>query len=261
MHRTLAAALVIAAVNIVGAADLAAQARWDWSGRVAPGQTVEIKGVNGEIRAVAASGSEVRVSAEKSARRSDVDDVRIEVIEHSGGVTICAVYPTPSGSQANECRPGSGGRMSTRNNDVQVAFTVQIPAGVHFTGRSVNGSVNAENLSGNVDAHTVNGNVRLNTQGLARAKTVNGSIDVTMGRSDWRNTSSFETVNGQIRLAVAGELNAEVRASTVNGSITSDYPITVQGRFGSRSMTGTIGSGGRTLEMKTVNGSIELKRR
>jgi DUF4097 and DUF4098 domain-containing protein YvlB len=241
--------------------DLAAQSDWRWQGRVAAGQTVEIKGVNGAVRAVAASGNEVRASATKTARRSDVDEVQIVVLEHARGVTICAVYPAPRGRPANECAPGSGGRMNTQNNDVNVAFTVELPQGVDFLGRTVNGAIEASGLSGHVEAHTVNGEVRLVTSGTASARTVNGSIDANVGRSDWRDRVSFETVNGGITVTVAGDLNADVRASTVNGGISSDFPVTVQGRFGPRSVNGTIGAGGRLLEMKTVNGSINLRRR
>jgi hypothetical protein len=43
--------------------------------------------------------------ATKHGRRSDPAEVEIEVVEHAGGVTICAVYPSP-GSRPNECRQG-----------------------------------------------------------------------------------------------------------------------------------------------------------
>jgi hypothetical protein len=263
MYVTRIAALVIAGLagSHMAATDLAAQAQWNWQGRVPPGQAIEIRGVNGAVHAVAARGSEVRVSALKTARRSSIDDVRIVVVEHAGGVTICAVYPSAPGRPANECAPGSGGRMNVQNNDVDVAFTVEVPQGVNFTGRSVNGAIDASGMTGDVQAHTVNGNVRLATAATATARTVNGSINASVGRSDWRDRLSFETVNGAITVTVAGELNADIRASTVNGGIESDWPVTVQGRFGPRSVNGTIGSGGRLLEMKTVNGSIALKRR
>jgi DUF4097 and DUF4098 domain-containing protein YvlB len=260
MQRTLAAGIALAALLPFVPADLSAQAQWSWNRTMSAGQTLEIKGINGDIRAVAARGSEARVNVTKTARRSNVDDVEMVVVEHNGGVTICAIYPTPRNRPQNECRPGGGGRNSSQNNDVQVNFTIEVPAGVHFAGRNVNGAVHADGLTGNVDAHTVNGAVRLSTQGLARARTVNGAIEVRMGRADWNDTSSFETVNGGITLTVAGDLNADIRASTVNGNITSDFPVTVQGRFGPRSVNGTIGSGGRTLALKTVNGSISLKR-
>jgi DUF4097 and DUF4098 domain-containing protein YvlB len=49
-----------------------------------------------------------------------------------------------------------------------------------------------------------------------------------------------------------------VKGSTVNGGIESEFPLTVQGKFGPRSITGTIGKGGRRLELNTVNGGITL---
>jgi hypothetical protein len=51
-----------------------------------------------------------------------------------------------------------------------------------------------------------------------------------------------------------------VSASTVNGALSSDWPMTVRGRFGPRRMNGKIGAGGRELALQTVNGDIELRR-
>src|SRR4029450_10081304 len=86
-------------------------------------------GVNGGSDATAAAGAEAEVSAFKRARRSNPDEVEIKVVEHAGGVTICAVYPS-SGRGANTCEPGEGGHMHTRDNDTNVEFTVRVPAGV-----------------------------------------------------------------------------------------------------------------------------------
>jgi DUF4097 and DUF4098 domain-containing protein YvlB len=69
----------------------------------------------------------------------------------------------------------------------------------------------------------------------------------------------FTTVNGGITVEIPGDLDAEVEAATVNGGIETDFPITVRGRFTSKRMNGTIGRGGRTLELETVNGSIRLR--
>ena len=242
----------------------AAQAQdFRWHGRLAAGKRIEVKGVNGDVRAVAATGSEVVVTAAKRARRSDPDDVKIEVIEHEGGVTICAVYPTPPRARReNVCEPGEHWSSSTENNDVVVDFEVQVPAGVAFTGRTVNGEMGAEGLKADVSASTVNGSVRVTTTGLAEASTVNGSVYVEMGRSDWTDELDFSTVNGGITLILPAQLNTEVRASTVNGNLVTDYPLTITGRFGPRRMRGTIGSGGggRSLSLSTVNGEIRLKK-
>ena len=151
--------------------------------------------------------------------------------------------------------------MNTENNDVEVTFTVKVPRGVKYHAHTVNGEIRAAGLQSDVDAETVNGSVRISTTGHAVASTVNGSIDASMGNADWGDDVSFSTVNGAITLELPADVNAQLRASTVNGDIDSDFPITVQGRFGPRRVSGTLGRGGHELELETVNGSITLRKK
>lgn len=257
MQARFAFALLAAALTATPAM---AQDTWRWSKALAAGNTLEVKGINGDITATAASGNAVEIIAKKTAKRSDVDDVTFKVIEHSGGVTICAMYPTPRGKRANECAVGSGGRMSTNNNDVNVDFEVRVPRGVRLTARTVNGGVRATGLTADAETYTVNGGVRVETTGLARASTVNGNVDVIMGRSNWNEDLEFSTVNGSVEVTIPGNVNTEVHASMVNGSFSSDWPLTVKGKWGPKRVNGTIGNGGRELELSTVNGNIELRR-
>jgi Putative adhesin len=251
---SLAAMAAIVALPALGADD------FRWQGRVATGDAIEIKGVNGGIDAVPAAGPDVEVTAVKKARRSDPESVEIKVVEHEGGVTICSVYPSASG-RPNDCVAGSGGRMNVRDNDVSVEFLVRVPAGVRFVGRTVNGGIKASNLKADAEAYTVNGGIDIESGGVARGETVNGGIHASLGRSDWQGELSLKTVNGGIRLSVPQGLNADLRAQTVNGDISTDFPLTVQGRFSKRKLIGTIGSGGRQLELETVNGGIELRKK
>jgi hypothetical protein len=258
------AAILLVGLATSGEATLSAQRAaeaFEWRGTVLQGSAIEIKGVNGDIAAEPASGSEVEVTAVRKGRRSDPNGVRIEVVTHGDGVTICAVYPDVDG-RANECQPGDGGRMNTRDNDVNVAFTVRVPAGVRLVGRTVNGDVTTSAaLAGPVSLRTVNGTAEFSTSSHGEASTVNGSIRATLGSALWQGTLSFETVNGSITVDLPADLSAEVRAKTVNGDITTDFPLTVTGRVSRRSLSGTIGGGGRTLELETVNGSVKLNRR
>ena len=242
----------------VGAAAQAGDFRW--RGAVTAGRTVEVRGVNGRVEAAPAAGGEVEVVAVKHGRRSNPAEVRVEVVEHADGVTICAVYPSTDPTRPNVCAPGGEGRMSVNNNDVVVDFTVRVPAGVRLRGLTVNGDVEARGLRSDVEAKTVNGSIYVETDGLASAKTVNGSITAAMGRADWSGGLEFNTVNGGIELSLPASLSAEVEAATLNGEIESDFPLTVTGRYSRRRLTGTVGGGGRELRLKTVNGSVHLKR-
>lgn len=233
---------------------------FQWRQVLAAGKTIEIVGINGSIEASGTGGREVVVEAVKRGRRSDPGTVRIEVVEHADGVTICAVYPDVPRRGANECRQGGKGRNSKDKNDVQVTWTIRVPDGVRFVGRSVNGDVAALRLSADAEAHTVNGDISLETSSWARGSTVNGSIDAKLGRADWRGDVEFDTVNGRITVDLPAGADVEVDASTVNGSMSTEFPLTIRGKWGPRHMSGTIGQGGRSLSLTTVNGNMNLRR-
>lgn len=232
---------------------------FSWSGRVPAGEGIEIKGINGDVTIERASGRDVVVTAEARARRSDPRTVSVEMVEHSRGLTFCAVYPTPEGKRENYCAPGDDGRMSTQDNDVSVHFHVELPADVFVIGRTVNGDVEAYGLESDVEAVTVNGDVEISTTGSATAETVNGSIDAEMGVRELTGDIAFSTVNGSITLDVHDAVDADLDASWLNGSFESDLPFMLEGRMSRRSARGVLGDGGPQVELKTVNGSIRIR--
>lgn len=259
MRKLLKPAVLAAIVLFGAAATAAAQSDFYWTGQLAAGQRVEIIGVNGSIKASAARDGNIVVSAVKTpGRRNNASEVRIESVAHSGGVTICAIYPSQSG-QANECRPGGRGRNDSRDNDTVVDFTVQVPAGIGLLAQTVNGGVDAQGLQGDVVGTTVNGSVTVATTGSARATTVNGAIKAAMGQLP--NGGKFTTVNGEVTLQLPAATNANVRVSTVSGDIRSDFPLQIDPEPGPKHAQGVIGAGGQTLDINTVNGGVTLLRR
>ena len=82
MRRVLAFTVVALSFVVV---DATAQATFQWSGQLTSGQTIEIKGINGDVRATPSSSGQVEVTATKSARRSNPADVRIDV--------VCPIHP------------------------------------------------------------------------------------------------------------------------------------------------------------------------
>jgi hypothetical protein len=239
----------------------AQNADFEWRGRVASGATVEIKGVAGDIRAVPADGDEVEVLAFKDGDPRDVDAVTFDVFEHSGGVTICALFPLRRGRTA-VCDPGSWHDLRLeRDLDVEVDFEVRVPAAGRLVARTISGDIDIQRLTADVEANTVSGDVWVETSGLAEARTVSGSIRAIVGRTDWRGELSFETVSGDVTVEAPEGLEAEVDFSTISGDIETDFPIAVRGRgFVRHSLRGTIGGGGRDLRLKTVSGDVTLIR-
>jgi DUF4097 and DUF4098 domain-containing protein YvlB len=227
-----------------------------WSGKLPADQVVVIKNINGDINATGSSNSDqVEVTAVRSGRNAD--EVKIKVEKLGDGVMICAIYPGFFSSSDN-C--DSSSHWGNNHNEAKVEFTVHMPQNLRFTGKNVNGGVDAESMGRYVEANSVNGRVRISTQSWASASTVNGSIEARIGRSDWSGSLEFKSVNGSIRLELPINLNADIDFRSVNGHLDTDFPLTMNSSSGRRSVHGTIGSGGRSLEIKTVNGSGELRK-
>jgi hypothetical protein len=253
---------------------------WTWDGRVESGKWFRLSSVNGPVSIEASSDNMVHVRAEKVVRRGDVTDVAFQVIQSDGNVRICALW------RRDQC--DEDGMHSRRRNDdddnygrrdVQVRFTVKVPAGVRVSAGTVNGEMRVRdvtsdvkastvngrlevsNVGGEVDASTVNGSVRVTTRnGPVDASTVNGDIDVRMSALTRDGDMNFHTVNGSVTVEMPESLDARVSIGTMHGSISSDYPVQLSGKFGPRHAEGTIGRGGREIEVETVNGSVELRK-
>lgn len=232
-----------------------------WTGTLDAGQSLEVRGLNAGIEATPADGRSAEVVAVKEARRGDPERVDIEVVERADGVLVCAIWP---GQGADDGCPASRFPKPGRgdHDHVEVEFRIRVPADVRFAARTVNGGIQARGLTGDVDVTTVNGGIDIATSRAVEAKTVNGSIDASIGVDRWSGTLSLETVNGPIVVTLPAEVDARVRAETVNGGFQSAFPLTVEAgqRLGPRRVEGTLGEGGGLLELETVNGSIEIER-
>jgi DUF4097 and DUF4098 domain-containing protein YvlB len=101
----------------------------------------------------------------------------------------------------------------------------------------------------------------VSTGGPVQASTVNGSVHATMGRFDGNEDLDFRSVNGSVIAEFAGDVDADIDLSTVNGRFQTDWPVTISGRIDPRHLRATLGKGGRTIKLATVNGNVELRKR
>jgi len=282
MIRTRNAAL--AALTIALASPLAAHAQADfrWSGRLASGQEIEIRNLNGDVRAEPSTGSDVEVVGRR--RGDDVEEVEIRVVRQDDGMLICAVFPNSGGSRSGRGRDDDGDRgrgrqgddecssrgrrTSERNFDARVDFVVRVPAGVRLSAASVSGDVSARGLRAAVEARSVSGDVEVSTTGPADASSVSGNVIATLGRTGGEELT-FRSVSGDVTLRLPAGIDASLEARTISGEIESDFPVSQVGRTRGRSwvnvrvgehVRGTLGRGGPAVSVDTVSGDIRVER-
>jgi len=229
-----------------------------WQGHLKAGQTLEVINRNGEIEASAASGDEARATG-RSRGYGDDREFFVEVVEYSDGVTICAVYARDKAP--GRCHRGGVSSESSgwwHENRAKINFDVQVPRGVRFNALTTNGNVLGHKLASVVEATTTNGNVDVATSEWASASTTNGGIHVSIGNAKWSGELKERTTNGSVDLTLPAAAEFTLDAATTNGGINTDFPVTVQGSFNSKRLSGTVGAGGRELRVTTTNGGIKL---
>jgi DUF4097 and DUF4098 domain-containing protein YvlB len=205
-----------------------------------------IKNVNGDIKIAGWDRNEVQIDAVKSADSEEkLHEVRIQVFGSGHSVEVKTKYPDQS------------------NNSARIEYTIHLPWGVRvFDAETVNGSVHIDGPRGRIRAETVNGKVEVwNAADAVELKSVNGDVAVAL-KSAGKEHVMLKTVNGNASIAVPQSTNAHMKADTVNGQIHSDLPVNVnRPKYGpGASVDSNLGSGGATIELETVNGSIYLRK-
>ena len=149
-----------------------------------------------------------------------------------------------------ELRTGDG---SIRASDVAGQLILQ-------TG---DGSVTLDGAEGDLDLETGDGGVSVAGK-LASVKlhTGDGSISFraeqgTVMTEDW----SVTTGDGDVALNLPQDFSADIDAHTGDGSIRSELDLksVPNGEIGRRTVRGRVGSGGKTLKIRTGDGGIRLR--
>jgi hypothetical protein len=233
---------------------LATAVPFSYDGQMNPGQTLTIRNVIGRVRV--RTGDRLAIRATKHAERSDPNAVQIHVETRADGVVVCTRYP-PYASRGCDERNVPDGNYN--DDDTVVDFEVTIPHGVALNAVTVNGPVDAV-ADGPINARAVNGAVRAEGRDVREAAAVNGSVVVRI-LGGGRGSVDATTVNGSIEVSLPPGTGVDVSASTLAGSIDAPGLNVDRPPYGPGARaSGTIGDGARRLTLKTLNGSITLRR-
>ncbi len=241
---------------------------------------------NGRVEIVGGGAEgEVRVEAELRSPdavdysvEQDGDTIRVEArprrsrsilgwMRWNRGAHIRISAPTRSRADVSNSngrvtarRLAGGGSLRTSNGRI-LAVDLQ----GDYTLDTSNGRIEALGAEGKFDLDTSNGRVNISgASGQYRVATSNGRIEFE-GNLEAGGDNRFATSNGSIRVALRGDVDLRVSASTSNGSIDCSHPIDADGATRprptrhARRLEGVIGGGAAALALRTSNASITIE--
>src|SRR4051812_13514525 len=226
-----------------------------------------IKAGDGNIRVSSSDATEIVVRVTTVGYRLAPDDVTIDESQSGSEVRVVLRLPHWDGV-------GTGWR--SRRIDVDVT----VPRHATLDLNTSDGNIVASRLNGDMRFHTGDGNMDLQDldgslvassgDGNMRVagrfdgldlQSGDGRIDAAVSRgsrisSTWRLRSG----DGNVTLRLAEDIGADLDASTGDGSVNVDFPITTQGRIRESRIHGRLNGGGGILEVHTGDGSIHVSR-
>ena len=162
---------------------------------------------------------------------------------------------------------------------VSVTYEIQCPSAVDANLHTTSGKIEINRVDGTIDAATTNGKIKLHggtgrihavtTNGKIEASielltdegkfvTTNGSVDV--GIREGVALVLASTRNGSINLKLPGNFSGQLDAETNNGRVRSDFPVPLTDKS-KKQLSGKIGEGGSAnVKLRTMNGSINLRK-
>jgi DUF4097 and DUF4098 domain-containing protein YvlB len=206
---------------------------------------VSLENINGGVTITGWDRNEVQIDAIKKANdQQKLTEARIEVETSSDSVRVRTRYPE--------------GRNN--NNPATVTYELHVPRAARLDAIDlVNGSLTVSQCSGDLKASLVNGSSNIHDlAGRTEISSVNGSVNAFYRSLDNVKDIRLKSVNGSVKLGLPSSPNADVSVSTVNGGISTDFPLQVQGKFMGHHIEGRLGSGGTRIDISNVNGSVKI---
>jgi hypothetical protein len=286
--RSLTLAASLAAAVLAGASPADAMTNRDWKHTWAVGGAPTVRVVTDDARVRIHRGGPGSVSARvhyecrawglssggrepKVVFAHENDVIRIEAREpHAwvmfGGLetkfTIDVTVPANcdlsarSGDGAITCDPLEG-RISLESGDGRIRAAGLRGTLVLWSG---DGGIDADSLDGSLMARTGDGHLKLAGRfDHLDARTGDGRMEVTAARgSQASGPWSVESGDGAILLRIPRDLRVLLDASSRDGSLRVDLPITTQGRIRNNTLVGELNGGNVPLRLRSGDGSITL---
>lgn len=218
-----------------------------------PNGRVSVSNVNGSIAVESWERNDVKLEALKIAESPEMlASIELEIQSSPEYLKVEAKFERHATSE------------KTRRGKREVQFKLWVPRTATLDEiETVNGSVSVRDFSKSTKISTVNGAISaVNLGGSVSLSTVNGEVSAEFARVDAASRIDLETVNGTINVKFPSDIDAIVKADSINGEIKNDFGLAVRkGRYVGRNVSGRVGGGSARIKLSSVNGGLAIGRK
>lgn len=235
-------------------------AEFRWSRAIPNGQLVRVANVTGDVVVIGADVEQVEVVGRRRGSSSD-SEARVEVKEHRDGITVCALRNEDSYCDERGMHEDGNNRWGRDRERARYDLEVRVPRRMRVSASTVSGDVRVSGTTLEVRASTVSGDARVEdvrAQDRVRVTSVSGDVTARLATLAQGTDMELKSVSGDIELSLPQSAGFTLSMSTVSGDLSSDFPLSMQGRFNRRRINASVNNGGSDLTVSTVSGDVRI---
>ena len=241
---------------ITNKTDLGADIK-EWKGKVAEGQTFEVKWGYGDVSVSDSTDGDVHLTIEHV---PGATAPVFQLLEHDQGVTLCAIYPNPK----NRCEPGDRGSLfgGINRKSSKTNLTIALPPYVRFASRAAGGNVSSK-FTGAAAFDVMMSDMTILAGTDVEAENVSGIIKVVLEPSTVRRRFWLMAMNDRAEVTLRN-VPVKLKVKGDPARIRSSVPVKTSLEMGTAVEAEGVNYKGDgavvDLEVRTMNGEIVIRR-
>jgi DUF4097 and DUF4098 domain-containing protein YvlB len=205
---------------------------------------IHFENLQGDLEIIGWKKNKIEINVEKTGTNSQLRQTDIEVKKEEKNIYIRTYFP----------------RGDIRR--VFVDYELHVPENILFEEIKIEkGNLSSIQIYGELKASIQEGNVEIEDfSGACNVRTEEGYITARIFENRTGDDLSFYAYNGDIQLYLPSKPNAQIKAETRQGDISSDFIPDEKKKESLKTLDEIFGKGEAKINLKTWSGKIKIKK-
>ena len=206
--------------------------------------SIYFENLHGDLEIIGWEKDSIEIYAKKTGTDSQLRQTHIDILKKEDNLYIKTLFP----------------RADTQS--IFVDFELRVPENILFKKIEIKkGNLNSFQIYGELQVSIKEGNIEIEDfSGTCNVFTDKGYIVARIFENREKDNFTIKTTDGDIRLYLPPQLDAQIEAETRQGEILSDFELEEREKESQKKWTKTLGKGGTKIKIKSGSGEIQIKK-